>query len=273
MQSIDMLLWICGRHEKNELFSIVRGTEAWLASRIKEWNILRLKNFSDGLLDAVRSDPCFSGALDEANDTADIPCLTKRTKPQSNAEVVQDSTVCNNQNKDKAGGYCRNRLHLEKTPLKGAPVLQRPRKTRRVSASFGADSKEAQDEHELVEPGVDMDGCARDDVDCDFSSQVVKLVACASCLGSMLNLSISDFPWPYYFISTRDCFKYQLLPIRTKVTTASWSTTVVSAYNSFCIVWSIVLQVELDGRGYIKTDFYFQPGEIPENYHQVCDIG
>lgn len=49
--------------------------------------------------------------------------------------------------------------------------------------------------------------------------QIVKAAAAASCLSQIQanRQASTSMPWPYYFIATRDCFTYQLLPVRTKV--------------------------------------------------------
>ena len=50
-------------------------------------------------------------------------------------------------------------------------------------------------------------------------------------------------PWPYYFISTRDCFTHHLVPV--------------------------METIEAGGRRYIRTKWYFRAGEVPSDYGQV----
>lgn len=213
-----MILRILCRHEKNELFSIIRGTEAWLASRIKEWNSLRLKDFSEVLINAVRSDPVVSGIWDEEIALTDEFNSITNPPPQSEMKMPKASNDGCDENQDGFDNCHEGKMRSEKTPSKEIASICRPRKIRRLSNPYQLDSISAPDQSDIPGSVVEVDGSERNVGHCDFPSQVVKLAACASCLGSMLNLSISEFPWPYYFISTRDCFKHQLLPIRTKVT-------------------------------------------------------
>lgn len=98
---------------------------------------------------------------------------------------------------------------VEECPNDAVPSVEG--KAKNSEENDNLDVKEVQDRMAVDEAGEDTVE------ECDFSSEVVKLTASAACLGSMHNFSTSDLPWPYYFISTRDCFTYQLLPIKTKV--------------------------------------------------------
>eukprot|EP00887_Chlorella_sp_A99_P005933 scaffold29.g5933.t1 len=50
-------------------------------------------------------------------------------------------------------------------------------------------------------------------------------------------------PWPFYFIGTRDCFSYHLVP---RMST-----------------------VQADGRTFLRSEWFFPPGQLPSDYHQV----
>lgn len=89
-----------------------------------------------------------------------------------------------------------------------------PREEGQANKNEGEDNSDMKEDQEMIAVHGHSEGPQNE---YDFPTEVVKLTASAACLGSMHNFSISDLPWPYYFISTRDCFTYELVPIKTKV--------------------------------------------------------
>lgn len=71
----------------------------------------------------------------------------------------------------------------------------------------------------------------------NFSFNTVKTTVVAS---GMYRPGLPEIPWPFYLITTRDCFTYDLIQVKSKITSK--------------------------GRDFIKTDFYFHPDAVPEDY-------
>jgi len=74
-----------------------------------------------------------------------------------------------------------------------------------------------------------------------FDQAMVALAACLVTIDHHPKSSAT--PWPFYLISTRDCFTYRLVPLETKI--------------------------ESNGRKYVKTEYFFPEGEHPLEYNSV----
>jgi len=74
------------------------------------------------------------------------------------------------------------------------------------------------------------------DTDC-VSSGTVRATAVAT---GMQKTGQPDVPWPFYLINTRDCFRYDLIEVKKLIS--------------------------IGERQFIKTDFYFQADQVPEDY-------
>ncbi|GMH40289.1 hypothetical protein BSKO_08193 [Bryopsis sp. KO-2023] len=252
--------------EKDTLFSIVRGTEAWLASRIKEWNSLRLKGFAECIGAAADLD---SDAQDDEKSDIDLSEPPPSTSCQG-TPIRRARRSCTQKkvyygmegsDDDNDGGvaevFCKGLVDAvcseeegggKSLDSQGQPIDDLDGREQGCDAveegSYEEEDEEDEEEEEEEEVVLNLSNPEIGDLGPgDFSSQVVKVAASAACLGSMQSVPKSDMPWPYYFISTRDCFTYHLLPIRTRV--------------------------RRNGREYVRTEFYFQPGELPADYHQV----
>lgn len=86
------MIWNRCRDEKDHLFSIIRGVEAWLASRIKEWNSSRLKDFSECLVAAVDLDPSLSDQDLDATVKEKYSSTKKHTAKVSNTAIESACT-------------------------------------------------------------------------------------------------------------------------------------------------------------------------------------
>ncbi|KAK9838261.1 hypothetical protein WJX81_000973 [Elliptochloris bilobata] len=74
--------------------------------------------------------------------------------------------------------------------------------------------------------------------------QRLSAVQQAALAGAMHRLEQpGPFPWPTYFIGTRDSFTHRLVPLRS--------------------------QVEEGARSFVRTDFFFQANDAPDNYAAV----
>ena len=85
-------------------------------------------------------------------------------------------------------------------------------------------------------------------IDFPFSTCVMVAAACIialeSCFGCSWRSAAATIPWPYYLISTRDCFSHRLVPLR----------------NIIC---------GEDERCCVRTEYFFAKGEEPADYSAV----
>ncbi|CAL8470831.1 g10373 [Coccomyxa elongata] len=78
----------------------------------------------------------------------------------------------------------------------------------------------------------------------DPASALVIASASSSALAALgFSSSAGPVPWPLYLIGTRDSFKFDMHAERK--------------------------EVEFNGRKCVKTEYFFHPSQIPENYHEV----
>jgi hypothetical protein len=80
-----------------------------------------------------------------------------------------------------------------------------------------------------------------DNVVMSFDQAMVALAACLVTIDHHQKSSAT--PWPFYLISTRDCFTYRLVALETKI--------------------------ESNGRKCVKTEYFFPEGEHPPEYNSV----
>ncbi|BDA45580.1 probable RNA demethylase ALKBH5 at C-terminar half [Coccomyxa sp. Obi] len=91
----------------------------------------------------------------------------------------------------------------------------------------------------IIEP-VPAGACAA----ADPASALVLASAASSALAALgFSSSAGPVPWPLYLIGTRDSFKFDMHAQRK--------------------------EVEFNGRKCVKTEFFFHPSQIPENYYEV----
>lgn len=78
----------------------------------------------------------------------------------------------------------------------------------------------------------------------NYYAAVALAAACAAAAdAAQLPRAGLQVPWPFYFIGTRDCFSYHLVP---RMST-----------------------VQADGRTFLRSEWFFPPGQLPSDYHQV----
>ena len=109
----------------------------------------------------------------------------------------------------------------------------------------------------------------------------LALAAAASAAAGALRTAAGPFPWPTYFIGTRDSFTHRLVPRRSQVrclmslharTIALVKMRLALSLCSVCdtnVTRGCVLQETEGGRSYVRTDYFFCAGDAPDNYAAV----
>ena len=121
-----------------------------------------------------------------------------------------------------------------------------------------------------------VSGAPRPRADAELLQEHNGLLALASAVATAASSTRSvagEFPWPYYFIGTRDCFTYHLVA-KTEVSPPAYSLH-IATWRHHCLVAPMLTYllaeqvVKAAGRKYKRTEYFFPANQLPENYHSV----